>query len=410
MRALLAAIAIVLAAVAAAPAARAIDWKPYVTLAPADGTAFVADSARVLPALASTGVPGINLAADGRVILGFSGWPGGRGAATSADGGRTFAPLNGIARPMQVDGGFVYLADGRTRFVTEEPAPNNQPNRHRSRIVSWISSDGLNWVREAGIRYQPGAADDSIASVCEVLQLGDAAWRMYYVGDWYRTNGIRTALTTDWGLTWTAESGSNILRQGDVDPHPVYLTNGQVRMYHRRSSAPAGVAFTDGDGLAFDWGTTQTVVADGAAYTDLKLDPWVVGYPNGDIACYIGAAPAMGNPEPPKVIAAWARATTSTGGGRAPAAPGLDLELEPIAPNPFSDAAAIRFAAPGGALRLAVYDALGRAVAVLLRGEPRAPGQQVVRFDAGGLPSGVYFVRLEAGGRSEARPILLVRE
>jgi hypothetical protein len=189
MRAGLAAIALLLGA---ALAAADIDWQPYVTLAPEDGTAFVADSARVLPALASTGVPGINFANDGRVILGFSGWPGGRGAATSADGGRTFTPLTGIARPQQVDGGFIYLPDGRTRFVTEERRPTTtQPPPEPDRELARPTITG-----HAG-RDPPPAPATTDRERPRGAQIGEATWRMR-VGDWYRT-GIRTALTTDWG-------------------------------------------------------------------------------------------------------------------------------------------------------------------------------------------------------------------
>ena len=59
-------------------------------------------------------------------------------------------------------------------------------------------------------------------------------------------------------------------------------------------------------------------------------------------------------------------------------------------------------------VRLAVYDILGREVAVLVN-EPGAPGTYQVRFDAKGLSSGVYFDRLQPGSYMETKKLLLAR-
>jgi hypothetical protein len=67
-------------------------------------------------------------------------------------------------------------------------------------------------------------------------------------------------------------------------------------------------------------------------------------------------------------------------------------------PNPFADATSVRFSlARAAAVRLAVYDALGREVAVLAEGL-RAAGPHAVALDARGLPAGTYLYRLEADG------------
>jgi len=383
-----------------------INWKPFFTLAPGEGTSFIADSTAIVP---SAGVPGLNIANDNRVILGWGYYTGGgRRAGFTTDTGRTFIPFSGVQQPMHVDGGFIYLPDGRTRFVAEEPLPNRPPQPHKSHIISWISSDGINWTRETGERYQPGSSDDSIASVPSTLQVSDSVWRMYYVGDWYRTNGIRTALSADWGWTWTAESNGNILRRGDVDPHPMYLTNGQVRMYHRRSSAPAGIAFTDGNGVVFDTTTTRTVVADGVVFTGLKLDPAVIKYQNGRIACYIGAVPFMGQTDPPKIIAAWANGSTGVEEESESKLPS-DFFLAQNYPNPFNPTTKLSFVIGHSSLvSLKVFDVLGREVATLV-GEELAPGAHTVTFDASHLGSGVYFYRLQKGLHSETNKFILVR-
>lgn len=83
--------------------------------------------------------------------------------------------------------------------------------------------------------------------------------------------------------------------------------------------------------------------------------------------------------------------------------------LEGSFPNPFRAATTIRYALPEAmTVRLSVYDALGREVAVLAD-EHQAAGRKEVRFEADRLPSGVYFYRLEAGGFVQARRMVLTR-
>jgi hypothetical protein len=85
------------------------------------------------------------------------------------------------------------------------------------------------------------------------------------------------------------------------------------------------------------------------------------------------------------------------------------LALLPAAPNPFAGRTTLRFTLPeAGPARLTVYDALGRAVAVVVD-ETREAGPQEAAFDAGALPSGTYLVRLEAGGQVRVQRLTLVR-
>jgi len=78
-------------------------------------------------------------------------------------------------------------------------------------------------------------------------------------------------------------------------------------------------------------------------------------------------------------------------------------------PNPFRNQTTIHYDLPRpGPVRLAVYDALGRRVAVLVD-EAQSTGQKQVTLDGHRLASGVYMLRLEAGGRIAHRRITVVR-
>ncbi len=83
--------------------------------------------------------------------------------------------------------------------------------------------------------------------------------------------------------------------------------------------------------------------------------------------------------------------------------------LEANYPNPFNPSTEIAFALPEAALvRLAVYDVLGREVAVLADGAMEA-GTHRVTFDATRLPSGTYLYRITAGSFTATRHMVLLK-
>jgi glucuronoarabinoxylan endo-1,4-beta-xylanase len=78
-------------------------------------------------------------------------------------------------------------------------------------------------------------------------------------------------------------------------------------------------------------------------------------------------------------------------------------------PNPFNPRTAIRYELPGSShVTLAVYDVLGREVALLVN-ETQPAGAHVASFEATSLSSGVYFYRLHAGRFIDTKRLLLVR-
>ncbi len=110
-----------------------------------------------------------------------------------------------------------------------------------------------------------------------------------------------------------------------------------------------------------------------------------------------------------------------------PLQPGVPLAfaLSQNYPNPFNPVTTIGFRIPGDGfrelspatrdpspgtriVRLSVYDLLGREVAVLVN-ERKEPGTYSVRFDGKGFASGVYFSRLEWGGRVAVQKMILLK-
>jgi hypothetical protein len=119
---------------------------------------------------------------------------------------------------------------------------------------------------------------------------------------------------------------------------------------------------------------------------DRQDELYVVGYGTGRIYRLTGPA-------------------TSVESQHMPVSFGLDQNF----PNPFNPSTRIAFRIPeSGRIRLSVHDLLGREAAVLVDGVTPA-GNHEVRFDAGGLPSGVYVIRLASGALVDARRMLLLR-
>jgi protocatechuate 3,4-dioxygenase beta subunit len=108
-------------------------------------------------------------------------------------------------------------------------------------------------------------------------------------------------------------------------------------------------------------------------------------------------------------------ASLASGGGGLPTSDDGDaglptsFALHQNYPNPFNPTTVIPYdlAAPGN-VRLTVYDVTGRPVASLLNAFQNA-GRHQIAFNAAGLPSGVYMVRLEAGGQLMVRKLTLLK-
>jgi phosphatidylserine/phosphatidylglycerophosphate/cardiolipin synthase-like enzyme len=85
------------------------------------------------------------------------------------------------------------------------------------------------------------------------------------------------------------------------------------------------------------------------------------------------------------------------------------LSLSQNFPNPFGRITGITYALPvAQKVVLRLYDVMGREVRTLVN-QRQVPGTYRVELAAGGMRSGVYFYRLEAGGEVRQRKMLLLR-
>ncbi len=78
-------------------------------------------------------------------------------------------------------------------------------------------------------------------------------------------------------------------------------------------------------------------------------------------------------------------------------------------PNPFNPSTTIKYSIPADhQVKLNVYSPLGEKVLTLVDGFRKA-GQYEVNFDASGLPSGIYFYRLQSGTYTSVKKLILLR-
>ena len=78
-------------------------------------------------------------------------------------------------------------------------------------------------------------------------------------------------------------------------------------------------------------------------------------------------------------------------------------------PNPFNPTTQIKYGLPENSeVRLEVFNTLGQRVAVLVSG-PKEAGYHTVTFDATRLSSGVYFYRMQAGGKVFTEKMTLIK-
>jgi len=85
------------------------------------------------------------------------------------------------------------------------------------------------------------------------------------------------------------------------------------------------------------------------------------------------------------------------------------LELLSAYPNPFNSTTTIRFTIPSSSSSsLTLHDLTGRQVRECVSADVRA-GEHTYQLNGEGLSAGIYLVRLEAGGSSMVRKVVLVR-
>ncbi len=188
-----------------------------------------------------------------------------------------------------------------------------------------------------------------------------------------------------------------------------------------------GESWAIGSTATLTWTASDNV---GVSAVDLMIcrsgptGPWepiAMGIPNTGTFDWVVVGPSTASATAYVLVkvydAAGNTATDESDGGFTIAPPTAAVETGPVVafaltsvtPNPAAGGVHVGFAVPEATrVRLTIVDVQGRTVATLADGV-RPPGRYDVPWQAGRRPAGVYFVRLEGGGRQFVRRLVLTR-
>ena len=87
----------------------------------------------------------------------------------------------------------------------------------------------------------------------------------------------------------------------------------------------------------------------------------------------------------------------------------LSFKLNQNYPNPFNPVTTINYSiVKEGHTKISVYNIIGSRVAIIVD-ENKSAGSYSVQFNANAIPSGVYFYKLESGGFSDIKKLVLMK-
>ena len=298
---------------------------------------------------------------------------GGGGLFRSGDGGQSWTQVTGVGLPASFMGGALGFADAQHGWLSMRVGTLGRLYRTLDGGASWslLGASGLgdyvddfHWF-DAQTGLAGGRLDGSAG-----------VWR-----------------TVDGGATWTRVDTaitSNLVFRDSLRGVAFYGEYQSMR-------------FTDDGGLTwhafvspFDGGLPDLPDGHGAAAAP-TAEGWVIGGSNN------------------RIIVAVDETLTAVPPVAADAAPGPSARLAGSFPNPFNPSTLLRVRAlRGGVARLAIHDATGRQLRVLLDARLEAGETRELRWDgrdAAGraLASGVYLARLESDGGVDGEKLLLLK-
>ncbi|MFA6468442.1 MAG: S8 family serine peptidase [Bacteroidota bacterium] len=186
-------------------------------------------------------------------------------------------------------------------------------------------------------------------------------------------------------------------------PEQLPVTDSTKVFYRKFKTAtwiPLTVSLANNDlertGSLFASSLTEATAVDSAAF-DLKIR--VVDETGNSTEQILSPAFSVGN---------WLDDGTSSVDEEKEAVPGA-FALYQNYPNPFNPVTTISYDVPyRTAVRLTVFDILGREIAVLVN-EHKLSGHHAIQFNAGNLSSGIYFYRLSVGGYNALKRMVVVK-
>jgi predicted GH43/DUF377 family glycosyl hydrolase len=283
------------------------------------------------------------------------------------------------------------------------------------------SADGKSWTKYSGNPIldhgQAGAWDETGGMFFSAMHT-DTLDYLWYTGSNAAGVGAIGLATSRDGFTWEKYPNNPVFQVnptgwdsiGVISPSVVQV-NGVYYMFYLGipvrycCKSSIGWAYST-DGINWTRGGNAPVVAPASGWEDRSLGGMSVVFANGKFYMYYDALSSTTNYW--EIGLAIADYTPLAVIEEKSTIPKL-THLSDSYPNPFNPETTIRFGiSKDSHVKLAIYDVLGREVAVLLN-DKKTAGEYRANWNAAGFPSGVYFYRLEAGEFTETHKITLLR-
>ncbi len=215
------------------------------------------------------------------------------------EAGVRIAPADGVEF-MVCDAAIVELPDGRVRMYYKGANGPGGPGQALHKVFSAVSSDGLSFQKE-GLRIDSEKTGDrGWASVPEAIKLPDGRVRIYYVsGDFEALGGTMSAISQD-GLNFQKEAGARVKTL--VDPAITILPNGKYLLLAVSLPPPPGQA------AGLPRGIYSFTSEDGLIFSNQQTvlledgvyDPSIVQLSNDTYRVFYGKD--IGTPDRPNVV------------------------------------------------------------------------------------------------------------
>lgn len=286
-------------------------WQaPSFTVEPGRGLAWERDTSFSIPGVT---VPQVFVRDDGRygMLVTVNATGNERYLLTSDDGvawsdppellfaPADFAPLD--CGDRLEDAAVLYQPDGSYLLVLEATyTEEGETVPIWRRWCQATSPDGVTFTPNTEAYFFIGLeGDEGVPSVPGALPLSDGSQLVYYnaaLGS--PTQGIRVATGAQPDVTLTQLSGAPVLPTDDVDPAPVYIEGGGIRLYHTHGPGGgpgyadmAGGVVAQGDAGLINNAEPDCVVAGG----ECLLDPAFLHLPDGRLVLYFSRVTLNGD-------------------------------------------------------------------------------------------------------------------
>ena len=260
----------------------------------------------------------------------------------------------------------------------------------------------------SGLIFSPGETPVKTIGALAVGIKQTVTWKLVPIGRCADTDmDINVSVLSQIGTPHVCTSSIFVESSNSAKPTVTGRTPAQLDTVDRGAAVTFVVDAIDPDHaqLVYQWGVNGVFELARPDSTFTKVFDLSRKY---EVVCRI-LDPCAASGQGDTTVVIWIFTVRSSLGARPLPAEG-DFAILGNYPNPFNPGTVIEYMLPVGQhqVRLDVVDAAGRVLRTLVD-EARVGGVQRVHFDASGMPSGVYTVRLQSGAAVRTHQMTLVK-